>query len=320
MIVLCAGLVAADEIVLEDGSVIVGVVQELKGKRLRVRTKTMGVVRIQRDTIVEIRMERPLTVEFESGERFTGIVAVQDELATITGEAEARTVAASEIRMMEKPQPGVWGRLDVTASGGINVVRGNTLTTSYRVDAGGTFHHDNGRTRGSIATTVNEREGKEDAQRSTFDLAHEYWGLGRFTLDGILNLETNESSDLDLRSIVALATGYKLLRGPVHRLEPIVGMAWVSEDFVGIPVEEGFEGVVGFAYRLRVGPTRFDSDLAVFPFNSDRTLVNYDAKLRFELIYNLDLDITYYDRYNSDPPVAALTRDYGLTIGLGWSN
>ena len=39
-----------------------------------------------------------------------------------------------------------------------------------------------------------------------------------------------------------------------------------------------------------------------------------------ELLHNLHLDLTDYDRYNSDPPVAEKDRDYGFTIGLGWSN
>ena len=78
--------------------------------------------------------------------------------------------------------------------------------------------------------------------------------------------------------------------------------------------------MVGLDYRLRIGLARLDSILVAFPFNSERTLVNYDAKLRFEIVHNLDLDLTYYDRYNSDPPVAMFNRDYGFTFGLGWSN
>jgi hypothetical protein len=310
----------ADEVVLVDGSRVVGIVKELTGKRLQVRTKGMGVVRIKRDSILEVRMDRPLTVELQSGERLQGVIRVENDQATIVSELETRIVAMDDIRLLEKPEPGVWGRLDAEASGGINVVRGNTTTTTYRLDAGATFHHDSGRTKAKASTTVNERDDAPDTQRSTIDLTYEYWGLGRFTLDGILNLEQNESSELDLRSIVSIATGYELVAGPVHRLEPLAGMAWITEDFVGVPVEESFEGVLGLEYRLRLGLARFDSSLAVFPFNSERTLVNYDGRFRFEILRNLDLDLTYYDRYNSNPPVATFKRDYGFTIGLGWSN
>ena len=62
---LCACVAAADEVVLEDGSILIGTVKELKGKRLHVRTKTLGVVRIDRDSIIEVRIERPLTVELQ---------------------------------------------------------------------------------------------------------------------------------------------------------------------------------------------------------------------------------------------------------------
>ncbi len=83
--------------------------------------------------------------------------------------------------------------------------------------------------------------------------------------------------------------------------------------------EESLEGTLGLDYRLKIGAMRFEGVLATFPFNSDRTLINFDAKVRFELLQNLDLDFTYYDRYNSDPPAETRKRDYGFTIGLGWS-
>jgi putative salt-induced outer membrane protein YdiY len=315
-----AATARADEIVLESGARVIGTIKELKGKRLHVRTKEMGVVRIRKDSIVEIRTERPLTVELETGERLIGTLTMHNDLVAIVGEESTLVVPIEEVRLVEKPQPGAWGRLDVDASGGVNVVRGNSRTTTYRLDGRGTMHHDASRTKMALSTTVNEREDKPDTRRATFDLGHEYFGNDRVGFGGFVNLEKNESSDLDLRAIATVAIGYEILQGPRHRLEPTAGMAWISEKFVDTDREEGFEGTLGLAYRLKIGAMRFEGMLATFPFNSERTLINFDSKLRFELLHNLDLDITYYDRYNSDPPIATENRDYGFTIGLGWSN
>jgi len=223
--------------------------------------------------------------------------------------------------MYDRAQVTPWDRLDLEASGGFNLARGNSRTTSMRLDGGAVYSHDHGAsTRLDLSTTINEQQNAEDTRRSTLDLSHKYWGsAGRLTFDSSIRLEENEVSKLDFRTIVAAALGYRIIKSPRNRLELFAGLAWVSEDFVGRSREENLDSILGFEYRLNFDRTRFGSVLVLFPSTDGRTLANLDGKLSIELVKKLDFRVTYYGRYDSNPPVATEEYDYGFTLGLGWA-
>jgi hypothetical protein len=107
------------------------------------------------------------------------------------------------------------------------------------------------------------------------------------------------------------------------RFDLFGGIALNSEEFVGEPRTETPEGLLGAAYRLRASRgIDFDLSLFVFPSleTSDRIRSQFDASLSIDLYADFDLKLTFYDRYDSQPPVANETHDYGLTLGLSWSH
>ncbi len=159
-----------------------------------------------------------------------------------------------------------------------------------------------------------------EGRRSTLELGHKLWSpRKRFSLDFFADLETNQSAKLDLRSVAGGAAGYKLVAGRLHRLEGLLGLAWINEDYVGEAPDEHLDMVVGFEYRFSRRGNRLTTSLRSYPDFSGRLLVQLDAKLKVELVEYYDFDVTFYDRYDSEPPVAAENHDYGLTLGLGWS-
>ncbi len=310
---------AADEVVLEDGSRIVGMVKRLEGKRLEIRTAHMGLVKIQRDGIVEVRTDRTLTVELDTGEQWAGTLDLADGLMTVAGETR-EIVPLGDVTRIDRPEDGLWDRLDVEASGGLNLSRGNSRSTTYRFDVAVEYDRGGSRSWAKLSTTVDEQRRSTDTRRSTLDLGHELWGSQkRFSLDTLANLEVNESAKLDLRSVVAAGAGYKLVNRRTHRLQSLLGLAWIREGFVDQSPTESFKPLVGFEYRFDRRYTRLTTSLLSYPDFAGRLLVQLDGKLRVELVENYDLDVTFYNRFDSAPPVAAEKHDYGLTLGLGWS-
>ncbi len=83
------------------------------------------------------------------------------------------------------------------------------------------------------------------------------------------------------------------------------------------------EGVLGAAYRLRAARgIDFDATLVVFPNleTSSRVRTQFDSSLSIDLFADFDFKLTFYDRYDSQPPVGNETHDYGVTLGLSWSH
>ncbi len=313
------GPLAADEVVLDDGTRIVGKVKRFRGKRLEIRTRHMGLAKVQRDGIAEIRTERAVEVEVDTGERWTGTLELVGGVATVAGESTA-AFPFSDVVRIEELEFDLWDRLEVETSGGLNLVRGNSRSTTYRLDAAVEYDRGVSRTRAALSTTVDEQQRSADTRRSTLDLGHELWSSQkRFSLDAFGNFETNQKAKLDLRSVAGGAAGYKLVDGRLHRLEGFLGLAWISEDYVGEAPDEHLDMVIGFEYRLSRWGNRFTTSLRSYPDFSGRLLVQLDGKLKVELVEYYDFDVTFYDRYDSSPPVAAEKHDYGLTLGLGWS-
>ncbi|MCP3960590.1 MAG: DUF481 domain-containing protein [bacterium] len=310
---------AADEVVLDDGTVIVGKVKRLQGKRLEIRTRHMGLVKVQRDGIVEVRTERAVAVGVDTGERWTGTLELADGLMTVAGET-TEVIPLGDVVRIEELEFDLWDRLEVEASGGLNLSRGNSRTTTYRLGAAVEYDRGASRTYAAFSTTVDEEKSSADNRRSTLDLGHELWSANkRFSLEALFDFEQNESAKLDLRSVVGGAAGLKLVDGRAHRLKGLLGTAWVAEDYVDRSPTESIDLLVGLEYRFNRRPARLTTSLVAYPDFSGRVLLQLDGKLKVELVEDYDFDVTFYDRYDSDPPVAADQHDYGLTIGLGWS-
>ncbi len=107
------------------------------------------------------------------------------------------------------------------------------------------------------------------------------------------------------------------------RLELFGGLALNREDFEGEPKTDTPEGLLGMAYRLRAARgIDFDASLFVLPNleTSGRVRTQFDSSLSIDLLADFDFKLTFYDRYDSQPPVGNETNDYGLTLGLSWSH
>ena len=113
--------------------------------------------------------------------------------------------------------------------------------------------------------------------------------------------------------------GKRLLNMRRHRLEAIGGLAFNVEAFDGEPRNETTEAFLGLRYKLR---WVVDSDLSyiIYPNleESDRVRTEFNGSLSFDLLSDLDFRLTFYDRYDSDPPLGNKNNDSGLTMGLRW--
>jgi putative salt-induced outer membrane protein YdiY len=66
-----------------------------------------------------------------------------------------------------------------------------------------------------------------------------------------------------------------------------------------------------------------DIDLSLFVFpnleQSDRIRSQFDGTLSLDVVADLDLKLTFYNRYDSQPPAGNDKNDAGMTLGLSWS-
>jgi len=106
-----------------------------------------------------------------------------------------------------------------------------------------------------------------------------------------------------------------LLAGAVANQEWIKG---AEEDN-----QSSIEAVLGGQWRIfrfNDPDTSLSSALYLYPSvtESGRWRGNLDVSLRREIISDFFLDFSFYESYDSDPPSAGETTDYGVVTSLGY--
>ncbi len=321
--VLGLSAVNAAEVYLKDGSVVIGTIKSLAdGEDLDVDTEYMDVVTIDWDAIDEIRGSRTVDVELFDGRRILGKVDLNENGLSIIGE-DTLTVQLAEVFAIDEVNETFWEALDVYTDLGMNIIRGNNQVT--QVSFGGGVGYNARKFEISIdgTTIINEQTDAQDTRRVTLSGVYTYKFGNNWTGSGLLQFERDDQQGLKGRSLLGGALGRRLYNNRRMRFDLFGGIALNSEEFVGEPRTETPEGLLGAAYRLRA--TRgieFDVSLFVFPSleTSDRVRSQFDSSLSIDLFADFDFKLTFYDRYDSQPPVGNETHDYGLTLGLSWSH
>jgi len=172
-------------------------------------------------------------------------------------------------------------------------------------------------------TIINEQTDAQDTRRATLSGVYAHKLGNNWAGIGLLQFETDEQQGLEGRTLLGGALGKRIVNSRRTRLQLFGGLALNREDFEGEPKTDTPEGLLGAAYRLRLaGGIEFDASLFVFPNleTSGRVRSQFDSSLSIDLIADFDFKLTFYERYDSDPPFGNETHDYGLTLGLSWSN
>ena len=310
---------SAAEIYLKDGSFVVGEIVRLsEGTDLVIDTEFMDEITLEWDAVERITESRVVEVEFFDGRRALGTITLGDDGLTVTG-ASTVNVDPSTVYSISKVKITFWDRLEAHTELGINIVRGNNRVTQARFGAGIDYDALDFEVAIDANTYLNEQLETKDTRRTTFSALYtksldQGWGA-----IGLYQFESDDQQNLDGRSLLGGAAGRRVLNSRMQRLELFAGLALNSEDFAEIPTEESLEGLLGTRYRLR-SDTDIDAAMIYFPNleQSGRYRIQFDASLSIDLIADLDFNLTVYQRYDSEPPSANESNDYGLTLGLRW--
>jgi len=308
------------EVHLNDGTIVVGDILELAfGEDLTVDTEYMDEVVIEWDAVSQIRNTQILDVVAYDGRRFIGTIGLEEGEITVSGQDTVRLLP-DEVSSIEEYHETFTESLSAFTDLGMNIVRGNNKVTTLSFGAGIGYDAENFETSVDGTTIINEQTNAEDTRRTTLaaNYTHKLGSLWRAS--ALYQFESDEQQRLDGRSLIGAALGRSVVNSRAQRLDLFAGVANNRENFEGEPSVDSMEGILGSRYRLR-GFADFDASLIVFPAleGGDRYRVQFDASLSFDLVSDLDFKTTFYDRYDSQPPLGNEKNDYGVTVGLSWS-
>jgi putative salt-induced outer membrane protein YdiY len=135
----------------------------------------------------------------------------------------------------------------------------------------------------------------------------------------------SSQQDLNLRTTLGGGYGHYFKRTTNTNFSWIAGVAVINESFdttANQPADQQAEALLGLQYnlvRFKVGD--FNSQLLVFPGLSDtgRVRVTTNNSLNIKLVNNFHLTFTFWDNFDSRPPVTAKRNELGVSSGIGYS-
>jgi len=230
-----ASPVLADELLMKDGSRLLGTVVKQDGSNLNFETTYAGVIKVKWAEVSELISDEPMTVLMNDKTTYKVVSAKRTPESVITV-AESGETAVYPLGEIAYINPKPWrlgegwnwaGKMNTE----LNYERGNSDKDEYEADFDMTFRR--------IAHRV-KFHGDYDREKSNDVLTDDDWRLGgrydHFVSDKLfygatIGLEHDRFADLQLRTIIGPLVGYEFYEGKKLNLDIAGGPMYTKENF-----------------------------------------------------------------------------------------
>ncbi len=327
--------VRADQVNLKNGDRITGKIQKKDGASLVMKSDIFGVVTIPWDAITRLISDEPLTVVLPDGKSVQGKIAAENNSIQVTTQAAQETIPASQVgairnadeqKAFERLQnPRLMDLWTGVADFGVSFARGNavtdTITTAFkasretRTDKIGLYftqiYAKGKQANGTTAITA-------EAIRGGWSYNRRFDG-GRLFVNTFNDYEYDAFQDLDLRFVIGGGLGYQLIKRETMELNLAAGISYNREKFSTPLVRNSAEAYWGdgFTYRFSKSTTltqtfKMFNNLS----NTGEYRINFDTGIGMSLRRWLSWQLTFSDRYLSDPLPGFKSNDMLFTTGV----
>jgi hypothetical protein len=323
-----AAAAAPDELVLKNGSRILGTVKGVRDGVVTVDTEFAGSIKIKQDQIVSLQSDGPVVLKLKHGEVLAepALTVAGEQLVLASEESTASSYALSDL-LLSNPEPWELGRgyqWTGQASAALGLQRGNTDTDEldYRVDSVWRSLDDRYTTR--LDGEVDEANGIKNAENWSALLKYDrflagplYWGVNA-------SAEQDKFADLDLRYYLGPYLGRQFYEQPIFTLSAETGLVFVDEDFIiaddqdylganwTVDASSNYLGEKSRLYLKHTGILNLD--------DTDNMVLNLTMGLSFPLLLNIEgaaeLALTYDSAVASE--LDKLDQSYRFRIGYSW--
>ncbi len=255
----------ADEVLLHDGSRLIGTVGKIIDGKLTLTTEFAGDLTIDMDKVKGITTDQPVTVETDAGERAKGPLQYTEPQgqAVASPALGAQQVTLEQMKLLwvqESDSPEAIAALkaipDWTArlEAAVNGQTGNSeeFAALGRAQVNRTTETDrfNAFLQGRFARRDGVRSSNEiiGGMGIEVDLTKRLFAYGRITL------EYDEFENLDLRAIATTGLGYFLIREADQELKVRGGIGYQHESFDDGATEDQLIFELGIDYMKRITP------------------------------------------------------------------
>jgi putative salt-induced outer membrane protein YdiY len=317
-----------DVIHLRNGDRLTAEIKRLERGRLKLSTDSMGTVYVEWKDIVRLTSKEIYIVELLDGERVQGTLATQGDDGTLVviDRDEPRRLDMGQVAWIDPLKLDIERikRWDGSVSAGFDKTKANNDTSisasfdarrravNFQLDLGGSLYS-------------RSQDDAEDSIRADFGAVYRRLLEQRWFWAVLGSLERNDEQAIDLRALAGAGYGRFLLQTGRSLWSATGGLAVVNEQRAGSEsAETSVEGLLNTEYEFFTYDTPKTSiltSLTVYPSltESGRFRTNLDLGVRRELIEDLFLELSFYNTYDSEPPIEGEKSDYGIVTSLGYT-
>ncbi len=323
---------------MKNGDRISGAIVRADQEKLTIRTEYMGEVTVKLAAVAGIESDQRLFVIDQDGQVLLGTVTTSAErIEVATAESGQVSVPRSSVQAIRSEEqqaahlaeierlrnPGLldfWGGFFDT---GLSFTRGNADTTNFttatnisrktqrdKISLYLTSIFAKNSTTGNSVVTANAIRGG-----SRYDIQVS----GRMFAFGFADFEFDEFQNLDLRNVLGGGLGWNLLKSERTALDFFGGGSLNQEFFRNDVTRRSAEIVLGEELVHKFSDsTSFGEKLSFYPNISEtgEYRLQFDASLSTQLSDWLSWQVSFSDRYLTNPPLGVQQNDVLLSTGL----
>ena len=320
--------VPQDEIILKNGSKVLGTVTSARDGVLTVETDFAGTLSISSEKVLSVHTEGELVVQMADGQIIRDKpITMEGDLIIITeGNGDQLSYAITDIQLIN-PEEWELGN-GYKASGNVSFAwaleRGNSDTDEldYRLESIWRSLEDRYTVR--FNGEVDEANDTEIADNWTIIGKYDYF-LQDYWYTGVnVSAEQDQFADLDLRYYLGAYLGHQFYTESIFSLEAELGLAYVNEDFTTAPDQD----YPGANWSVRISSDYLGAGTSLYInhdaiWNLDTTediILNTAFGLSFPLLGNLEAAAEVLYEYDSGAvtDIEKLDETYNFRIGYTW--
>ena len=313
-----------DRVTLINGDTVTGEIKSLQSGYLNLSTDSMGTVRIEWDDVTHLSSNYFFRIRTVEGTRYFGAVDTSETPGrVIIQHAEgtehyplARIVAIRPIDSSFRD------RLDIALSAGYSDYKASsTSTTQFGITA--SYEDQLSSNALAARSVITDNSGETNTSNRVDVVRQRLWQNPRFFNYYGANWESNDELAIDSRAGLALGVGRRVIDSSKTRLRIALGLQGVvEEDSLGKSTEslEGLAVIEFDTWRFSAPELNLTSTLRLYPgiTESGRYRADGNITLSWEIIDDLNLNLSAFGNLDSDSNRDGDSYDYGVTTGLEW--
>jgi hypothetical protein len=315
-----------DIVLFKNGDKLTGEFKSLKRGQLNLNADATGTIGIEWDKVSGIVSNQNIQIETSNGTRYFGVLTYSEEdpgIIVVTDNGPQTLDTARVVSMNPIEDPGIHA-LDVDLTLGYNFAKagGNTSANfGVKMDYRSLIRIESL----SFDTVITDSDTQDASQRSGLNLQHTRLWKNRWFSNANLSFEQNDELGLDLRTAIGGGGGRYLIQSNSMLWSIEAGLQVSRENLT--TEEEDLDSVEALFtlkwdwFLFQDPELDWSTTLQVIPSvtESGRVRGEIDTALKWEIIKDLDWQISVYGSFDNQPQSGSgSTSDYGVNAGLSY--